>query len=111
LTGDLPESRFGKYGRAGLNAVSGAVPFLGGILSAAAGVWGEAEQEQINKLLQQWLQMLEDELREKGKTIAEVVARLDMNDETTKERIEPRRVYRRHWVVSHAAISMLSAAA
>ena len=26
-------------------------------------------------------------------------------------RFEPRRVYRRHWVVSHAAISMLSAAA
>ena len=27
------------------------------------------------------------------------------------DEIEPRRVYRRHWVVSHAAISMLSAAA
>lgn len=88
MTGDLPRSPFGKLGRAGLNAVSGAIPFLGGVLSAAAGVWGEAEQEQINKLLQQWLQMLEDELREKGQTIAEVIARLDMDDEKTKTRIE-----------------------
>ena len=32
--------------------------------------------------------MLEDELREKGKTLAEVVARLDMQDEKIRERIE-----------------------
>lgn len=85
---ELPDSKVGKYGRAGLNAVSGAIPFVGGLLSAAAGVWGEAEQERINKLLQQWLQMLEDELREKGRTIAEVIARLDMNDENVTTRIE-----------------------
>src|SRR3546814_18330487 len=63
---DVPSgSNVSKYGRAGLNAASGAIPFLGGLLSAAAGVWGEAEQENINNILRQWLQMLEDELREK----------------------------------------------
>lgn len=81
-------SNVGKFGRAGLNAVSGAIPLLGGLLSAAAGVWGEAEQENINNILQQWLQMLEDELREKGKTIAEVIARLDMRDEDIVRRVE-----------------------
>ena len=32
--------------------------------------------------------MLEDELREKGKTIAEVVARIDMHEEKVKQRVE-----------------------
>lgn len=32
--------------------------------------------------------MLEDELREKGKTIAEIIARLEMRDEETVKRIE-----------------------
>ena len=85
---NISGSNVGKYGRAGLNAVSGAIPFLGGLLSAAAGVWGESEQENINNILQQWLQMLEDELREKGKTIAEVIARLDMHDEEITKRVE-----------------------
>jgi len=81
-------NQVGKYGRAGLNAASGAIPFLGGVLAAIAGMWGEAEQEQANKILHQWIQMLEDELREKGKTIAEIMARLDMGDEATVHRVE-----------------------
>lgn len=39
-------------------------------------------------MLRQWIQMLEDELREKGKTITEVIARIDMKDEEVQERIE-----------------------
>jgi len=83
-----PPGKIGRYGRAGLNAISGAIPFVGGFLSAAAGVWGEAEQERVNSMLRQWIQMLEDELREKGKTITEVLARLDMADNATAERVE-----------------------
>lgn len=82
------DDEYGKLGRAGLNAASGAIPFVGGILSAIASVWGEKQQEQANNILRQWLQMLEDELREKGKTIAEVMARLDMQDEETLKRVE-----------------------
>jgi hypothetical protein len=74
--------------RAGLQAVGGAIPFLGGILSAAAGAWSEHEQEQVNKVFRQWLQMLEDEMREKAETVIELMARLDMNDEKIKTRIE-----------------------
>lgn len=78
----------GKYVRAGINAAAGAVPFVGGLISAASSYWSETEQENLNRVFQQWMQMLEDELREKGKTIAEVMARLDMKDEETIERVE-----------------------
>lgn len=78
----------GKLGRAGLNAASGLVPFLGGILAAIAAHWGEKEQENANNVLRQWVQMLEDELREKAVTISEVIARLDMQDEETLNRVE-----------------------
>jgi hypothetical protein len=81
-------NQVGKYSRASLNVASGAIPFLGGVLAAIAGMWGEAEQEQANKILNQWIQMLEDELKEKGKTIAEIMARLDMQDEETLKRVE-----------------------
>lgn len=77
-----------KLGRAGLNISSGMVPFLGGFLAAAAAAWGEKEQEHTNNLLRQWIQMLEDELREKGKTISEIIARLDMQDKEIVERVE-----------------------
>lgn len=78
----------GKLGRAGLNAASGMIPFLGGILAAISAHWGEKEQEHANNMLRQWVQMLEDELREKGRTISEIIARLDMQDENILKRIE-----------------------
>lgn len=85
---DSSGNKLGKFGRAGLNIASGAIPFVGGFLSAAAGYWSEAEQEHAANMLRQWIQMLEDELREKGKTIAEVMARLDMKDEQVTTRVE-----------------------
>lgn len=85
---DVPESsRMGKLARTGL-AAGGAIPFVGGILAAAATAWSEHEQDHINKVFQQWLQMLEDELREKSQTIFEIMARLDMQDEHVRDRIE-----------------------
>lgn len=86
---DDPEpSGVGKPARAALQILGGTIPFIGGLLSAGASFWSEAEQEQVNNMLKQWLQMLEDELREKGKTIAEVIARIDMKDEETVSRVE-----------------------
>lgn len=86
---ELPESSSGKkFARAGIQAVGGAIPGIGGLLSAAASAWSEHEQAQVNKVFQQWLQMLEDELREKGRTIFEIMSRLDVQDEKIKERIE-----------------------
>ncbi|AWW74570.1 hypothetical protein CD351_09045 [Erythrobacter sp. KY5] len=78
----------GKIARAGMSAASGLIPFLGGFLAAAAAAWSEKEQEHANNMLRQWVQMLEDELREKGRTITEIIARLDMQDEETLKRVE-----------------------
>ena len=76
-----------KAARAAINAIGSSIPFVGGLISAGVNYWSETESEQVINVLKQWLQMLEDELREKGKTIAEVVARLDMHDEKVRERI------------------------
>ena len=78
----------GKAARAALSAIGGVIPYVGGILSAGAAYWSEAEQEHANNVLKQWIEMLQDELREKGRTIAEVIARIDMGDKETAERIE-----------------------
>ena len=61
------ESSTPKIVRAGLQIVGGAVPFAGGIFSAAAGAWSENDQERVNRFFKQWIKMLEDEIREKSK--------------------------------------------
>ena len=86
--GDLTSNSKSQAARAALNAIGGAIPVIGSLLSAGASYWSEQEQERVTNLLKQWIQMLEDELREKGRTIAEVIARIDMNDEAIKERVE-----------------------
>lgn len=63
------------------------IPFLGEMLSAATGTWPENDQGHVNKMFQQWLGMLEDEWREKGQTMVEIMARLDIADEVIKARI------------------------
>ncbi|WP_284124396.1 hypothetical protein [Parerythrobacter aestuarii] len=77
-----------KVVRAGMNAATGLIPFFGGFLAAAAAAWSEKEQEHANNMLRQWVQMLEDELREKGETITEIISRLDMADEDVLKRVE-----------------------
>jgi hypothetical protein len=88
-TNEFPASgNSGKAIRAGLNAVSGLIPLGGGLLAAIAGAWSEREQEKINSFLQHWFQMLQDELKEKEKTIIEITQRLDMHDQKISERIK-----------------------
>lgn len=82
------ESPTPKIIRAGMQIVGGAVPFAGGLLSAAAGAWSENEQEKVNKFFKQWLKMLEDEIKEKEQTVLEIMARLDIHDETITKRLE-----------------------
>lgn len=78
----------GKIARGGLQAVGGAIPLVGGVLSAVAGAWGEKEQEKVNEFLRYWLRMLQDELREQEQTMAEILSRLDLQDEKISERIK-----------------------
>ena len=73
--------------RAVLNAAGGAIPFAGGVLSAAAAAWSEHEQKKLNDFFEHWLKMLRAEMSEKAQTILEIMARLDMNDEKVAERV------------------------
>ncbi len=43
------EGKGRKAGRGALQVVGGAVPFVGGLFSAVAGAWSEAEQEKVNR--------------------------------------------------------------
>jgi hypothetical protein len=68
--------------------VGGAIPFLGGAVSGAAGAWSETEQDHFNRVAASWMQLQKDEIKEIGITIAEILTRLDLNDENTRKRIE-----------------------
>ena len=82
------EKNTSKLVRGALQVIGGAVPFAGGLFSAAAGTWSENEQERINKFFRHWIKMLEDEIREKEKTILEIMTRLDIHDEEIGKRLE-----------------------
>lgn len=92
---DIPElgdigknSKRNKWLRAIANLVGGAVPVVGGVISAGANMWGEAEQERVTEALQAFIKMLEDELREKQHTIIDILGRLDMHDEEIASRVK-----------------------
>lgn len=82
------DSKGAKAGRIALNAASGLIPFAGGLLAAAAAEWSEREQSKINAFLRHWLEMLQDEMREKEETIIEIMSRVDMSDEEVEKRVE-----------------------
>jgi hypothetical protein len=69
-------------------ACLGVIPGIGGAIAGVAARWSEKEQAQYNQILAAWLKLQEDEIREIGITIFEVMARIDHNDEKVRERIE-----------------------
>jgi hypothetical protein len=77
-----------RIARGALQIAGGAVPIAGGVLSAIAGAWSDAEQDRQNQFFQHWIQMLKDELKEKEKTIFEIMARLDLQNEEIAKRVE-----------------------
>lgn len=85
----VPESGKGaKISRGALQVVGGAIPLAGGFLSAIAGAWSEQDQEKVNRFFEHWIRMIQDELREKEKTVVEIMARLDLQDEKITKRLE-----------------------
>ncbi|MDB4224303.1 hypothetical protein N9850_11060 [Granulosicoccus sp.] len=78
----------GRIVRAALTTAGGAIPFAGGIVSAVAGDWSEREQERANQFFENYLDMLRDELKEKGETVVDILARLDLQDEGIASRVE-----------------------
>src|SRR5205823_8067458 len=77
-----------KIARFALACLGGGIPFVGGVFGAGAGAWSEANQNKVNNLFEQWLKMQKDELEEIGRTVFEVVIRLDQTDEKVQERIQ-----------------------
>jgi hypothetical protein len=91
LNGDtaMPEGAKGAMiARGALSTIGGAIPFAGGFLAAIAGVWGEKEQERVNRFFEHFMKMLAEEMREKERTILEIMSRLDMHDEEISKRVE-----------------------
>jgi hypothetical protein len=77
-----------RIARFALAVLGGAIPLAGGVFSAGAGAWSEAEQAHFNKVFASWLQLQQDEIKEIGVTIAEILTRIDLNDEHITGRIE-----------------------
>jgi hypothetical protein len=69
-------------------ACLGGIPMVGGVFGAGAGAWSEAEQEKFKKILAAWLRLQEEEIREIGRTLMEVVERVETTDERVRERVE-----------------------
>lgn len=74
--------------RFALAVLSGTVPMVGGIFSGAGGAWSDAEQTQFKKILAAWLKLQEDEIKEIGRTLIEVLDRLDDQNATIIHRLE-----------------------
>jgi hypothetical protein len=88
---DLPNLPTGQQGSAiarfVLNAAGGAIPLVGGLLSAGASAWSEREQAKINDFLKHLADMLAAEMKEKTQTILELTARIDLQDERISQRV------------------------
>lgn len=76
--------KIARFALAGLSAI----PIVGGAIGGVGGAWSEADQDYINKLFFSWLKLQEEEIKEIGITIREIMLRLDLQDEEIKKRIE-----------------------
>lgn len=81
--GSLP-----KITRGLLNVAGGAIPFAGGVLSAASAAWSEHDQDRVNEFLKYRQQMFEKELAEQLETINEIMQRLAKIKRDVSERIK-----------------------
>jgi hypothetical protein len=77
-----------KVARFALACLSGLVPLGGGVFFSAAVTWSEKEQSHYNRIFASWLKLQEDELKEIAMTMAEILSRLNLNDENVRKRIE-----------------------
>lgn len=69
-------------------ACLGAIPGVGGAIAGIAGTWSEQEQAEFNRIFEAWLKLQEDEIREIGLTLFEIMSRLDQTDENVRRRVE-----------------------
>ncbi len=77
-----------KLARFALSVLSGTIPYVGGLIGGASGAWSEKENERYQRILKAWLKLQEDEIKEIGQTLIEVMNRIDQQDEKVQQRIE-----------------------
>ncbi|PKL44475.1 MAG: hypothetical protein CVV39_08325 [Planctomycetes bacterium HGW-Planctomycetes-1] len=59
-------------------ACLGGIPVAGGVFGAAANAWSEANQKKFSNIFAAWLKLQEEEIKEIGITLAEVMIRLQV---------------------------------
>lgn len=76
-----------RIARFALACLSG-VPFVGGAIGGAGAWWSEHDQKKMNEILAAWLKLQEEEIREIGITLAEMLVRVDTDDQEVRKRLE-----------------------
>jgi hypothetical protein len=76
-----------RIARFALACLSG-IPYAGGAIGGASSAWSEAEQNKFNRIFAAWLRLQEEEVKEIGRTIGEILERLDLNDPMTESRLQ-----------------------
>ncbi|MEW6055922.1 MAG: hypothetical protein AB1540_04840 [Bdellovibrionota bacterium] len=71
-----------------LAALGGLIPYVGSAIGTATSAWSEQESDRFQKILRTWLKIQEDEIKEIGKTLIEVMSRIDQANEKVQQRIE-----------------------
>jgi hypothetical protein len=71
-----------------LMAALGSIPWVGGVISATAALSADSDQDKLNELQKEWLEEHRQKLAELGKTLAEVVDRLESLGEDIQRRME-----------------------
>lgn len=85
-TGRLLGAQAGGPAGADLGEMAGSI--AGGALTSLVGEYSQQDQDKINHLINTWLQLQADEMKEIGTTLFEVMSRLDLQDEEIIERLE-----------------------
>lgn len=76
--------RFTRFVMAALSSV----PWVGGLIGAAASIYGERDQSKVNVLQRQWLEEHRERLKDLASAINEVTDRLEQFGDEVKERLE-----------------------
>jgi len=76
-----------KYARFVMAAL-GSIPWVGGVISAAAALHAEKDQEKVNALQKMWLQEHEEKIQKLRLTLSQIFERFDAFGDEVRERIE-----------------------
>src|ERR1700732_5478488 len=76
-----------KYTRFVIAALS-SIPWIGGVIAAAASLSAEKDQEKINDIQRLWLEEHKEKAAELGTTLNDIFIRLDNFGDEVQEKIE-----------------------